>query len=73
LDIPAISLGASEDDGHTWTCLKRLQEYSGGIYNGGYGDIIALDNNVYIIVYYLSANDQSPWIEGVILDLSDNY
>lgn len=67
--LPGIGIGISSDDGKTWKQVGRPSTYQGSIYDGGYGDIIGMSQNRFMIVYYLCDKDGSPWIEGVLFSL----
>jgi len=67
---PSVSIYGSDNQGGTWQTIAELNVYAGGIYNGGYGDLIHLQNDRYLAVYYVSDTEGSPWIEGVIFTLS---
>ena len=66
---PGVSIGLSTDRGLSWERAGRLAAYSGGIYDGGYGDLVQLDANRFLAVYYLCDEDNSPWIEGCIFSI----
>lgn len=61
---PGVAIGLSMDKGLSWKQAGRLTSYSGNIYDGGYGDLVQLEANRYLAVYYLCDEDNSPWIEG---------
>jgi hypothetical protein len=64
--IPGVAIGMSRDNGVSWKRIGRLNEYRGGLYDGGYGDLVQLDTDRYLGVYYLCDGEASPWIEGCI-------
>jgi hypothetical protein len=66
---PGVSIGVSMDNGKVWERVGRLASYIGSIYDGGYGDLVQLDINRYLAVYYLCDGDNSPWIEGCIFSI----
>ncbi len=49
--------------------LGTISEYE-NTYNGGYGDIIALGEDRYLVVEYMDDEDACPWIEGFILKIN---
>ena len=61
---PGLAIGLSMDRGLSWKQAGRLISYGGSIYDGGYGDLVQLEKNRYLAVYYLCDEDNSPWIEG---------
>lgn len=63
---PGVAIGVTEDGGNTWQHIGRLCSYTGSIYDGGYGDLVELDDGEYLAVYYTCDDDASPWIEGVV-------
>lgn len=67
---PGVSIGLSLDHGISWTRAGRLASYSGSIYDGGYGDLIQLEENLYLAVYYLCDKDKSPWIQGALFQIN---
>jgi len=66
---PSVSIYGSDNQGKRWQAIAELNVYAGGLYNGGYGDIVALPNDKFLATYYVSDADASPWIEGVIFTL----
>ncbi|MCF6218367.1 MAG: glycoside hydrolase [Gammaproteobacteria bacterium] len=50
-----------------WVNAAISRDYSGALYNGGYGDVVALAGNRLFAAYYVADGDQSPWIEGAVL------
>lgn len=66
---PGVSIGLSTDKGLSWERAGRLTTYSGSIYDGGYGDLVQLEANHFLAVYYLCDEDNSPWIEGCIFSI----
>jgi hypothetical protein len=67
--LPGVAIGISSDRGESWTQSTRLASYSGSIYDGGYGDLVQLDTNRYLAVYYLCDGEASPWIEGSVFTI----
>jgi hypothetical protein len=63
---PGVAIGLSLDKGVSWRRIGQLTSYKGSIYDGGYGDLVQLDANRFLAVYYLCDEDNSPWIEGCI-------
>ena len=61
---PGVAIGLSMNKGLSWKQAGRLTSYRGSIYDGGYGDLVQLEENCYLAVYYLCDEDNSPWIEG---------
>jgi hypothetical protein len=61
---PGVGVGLSVNKGVTWERAGRLASYCGSIYDGGYGDLVHLETNRYLAVYYICDGDASPWIEG---------
>jgi len=66
---PDVGIGFSDDGGKTWHRIGSLASYKGSIYDGGYGDLIQLEGNRFLAVYYLCDQDASPWIEGAIFTI----
>jgi len=52
-----------------WSHLGVVRSYSGNRYNGGYGDVVSLGANRIFVLYYLSDEDESPWVEGAVVEL----
>ncbi|UCF92615.1 MAG: exo-alpha-sialidase [Desulfobacterales bacterium] len=69
---PGIGIGYSSDGGHNWQRLGSLAVYAGSIYDGGYGDLIQLEGNRFLAVYYLCDQDASPWIQGTLFILDQD-
>ena len=61
-DLPGVSLALSKN-GIDWE-YKKICNYTGNLYNGGYADFVELDDNRLFVVYYISDKDNEPWIEG---------
>ena len=70
---PGVAIGISLDQGVSWKRIDRLASYTGSIYDGGYGDLVQIEDNRYLSVYYLCDEDASPWIEGCIFSLTGNH
>lgn len=66
---PGVAIGMSQDQGRSWRRMARLAAYTGSIYDGGYGDVVQLNDTRYMAVYYLCDADASPWIEGCIFSI----
>lgn len=66
---PGVAIGISLDNGISWERIGRLASYKGSIYDGGYGDLVQLDANRYLAVYYLCDEGNSPWIEGCVFSI----
>ena len=66
---PGVSVGLSVDKGLSWKQAGRLTSFRGSIYDGGYGDLVQLDANRFLAVYYLCDEDNSPWIEGCMFSI----
>jgi hypothetical protein len=66
---PGVAIGVSLDNGLSWKRIARLASYKGSIYDGGYGDLVQLEKNRYLAVYYLCDQDASPWIDGCIFSI----
>ncbi len=66
---PGVAVGYSSDHSMAWKRVGRLASYTGSIYDGGYGDLLALDDNRYLAVYYLCDEEWSPWIDGCIFSI----
>jgi hypothetical protein len=64
-----VAIGVSLDNGLSWKRIARLASYKGSIYDGGYGDLVQLEENRYLAVYYLCDQDASPWIDGCIFSI----
>ncbi len=69
-DYPGIGIGMSTHGGLCWQRLGCLASYHGDIYDGGYGDLVAISERHFLAVYYLCDEDASPWIEGAIFSLA---
>ncbi len=69
-DYPGIGIGISTHGGSCWQRLGCLASYHGDIYDGGYGDLVAINENDFLAVYYLCDEDASPWIEGAIFSVA---
>ena len=69
---PGIGIGYSSNRGKNWQRIGSLASYQGSIYDGGHGDVIQLEGNRFLAVYYLCDYDASPWIEGTIFSLGQN-
>lgn len=63
---PYLSL--ARNIGDTWECLGKIASYT-NIYNGGYGDIVYLGNSRFFVVSYFDDEDESPWIDGFIIEI----
>ncbi len=70
---PGIGIGCSRDGGKNWQRIGSLAFYEGSIYDGGYGDLIQLEASRFLAVYYLCDQDASPWIEGAIFTIENNF
>lgn len=66
---PGVAIGTSSNKGVSWKRIGRLVSYSGGIYDGGYGDLVQLDQKRILAVYYICDEDASPWIEGCVFSI----
>ncbi len=66
---PGIGIGISIDNGNKWKHTGSIASYTGSIYDGGYGDIMELEKNKFLAVYYTCDEDASPWIEGVVFSI----
>jgi hypothetical protein len=71
-ETPGIAIGYSGNGGRNWQRIGLLASYEGSIYDGGYGDVIQLEVNRFLAVYYLCDQDASPWIEGSIFSLEQD-
>lgn len=73
LSGPTPGVGfAYKTKGHDqWQSADVSRNYEGALYNGGYGDLVALGGNRLFATYYVADADESPWIEGVILAWDD--
>jgi hypothetical protein len=69
-DEPGVAIGMNTDNSFTWKRVGRLNSYRGSIYDGGYGDLVQLDMDRYLAVYYLCDQDASPWIEGIVFSIN---
>ena len=67
---PGVAIGLSMDNGASWERAGRIVTYTGSIYDGGYGDLVQVEKNRYLAVYYLCDEDASPWIEGCIFSIA---
>ena len=66
---PGVAVGLSLDKGALWERSGRIATYTGSIYDGGYGDLVQLEKNCYLAVYYLCDEDALPWIEGAVFSI----
>ncbi len=64
-----VAVAISDGNGGDWRKLGRLAEYPGSIYDGGYGDLVHLDGERFLAVYYLCDHDGAPWIEGCVFKI----
>jgi hypothetical protein len=69
-DRHGIGIGISTRGGTCWQKLGCLASYHGDIYDGGYGDLLAINESHFLAVYYLCDEDASPWIEGAIFSVA---
>lgn len=69
-DYPGIGIGISTHGGTCWQRRGCLASYHGDIYDGGYGDIVAISKKYFLAVYYLCDEDASPWIEGAVFSVA---
>ncbi len=68
---PGIGFAYKAEGSDPWVNAAINRDYSGALYNGGYGDVLALADNRLFAAYYVADDDQSPWIEGAILAWGD--
>lgn len=68
---PGIGFAYKARGDDQWVNAAISRDYSGALYNGGYGDVVALADNRLFAAYYVADDDQSPWIEGAILAWGD--
>jgi hypothetical protein len=61
-----LGLALSEDQGRTWSEPAVLAEYSGGRYQGGYGDLVQTEAGEVLAVYYLTQDDGEPVLAKTI-------
>ncbi len=66
---PGLAIGISQDQGRSWRRIAKPALYTGSVYDGGYGDLVQLNDNRYLAVYYLCDADASPWIEGCVFTI----
>jgi len=66
--LPGVGVAISSDGKHF--ARKRIAEYTGGLYNGGYADFVQLDKDTIFVVYYTADKSSEPWIEGRIIPIS---
>lgn len=66
--LPGVGLAISLD-GERFV-RKRIAEYTGNLYNGGYADFVQLDKESVFVVYYASDESDEPWIEGQVINIS---
>ncbi len=66
-NLPGIGLALS-DDGINWERIN-LKHYRGNLYEGGYTDFIEIEDNKLFVVYYISDEDNEPWIEAEIVNV----
>ncbi len=68
---PGVGFACKTDDEDRWKSTNISREYEGALYNGGYGDLVDLGENRLLAIYYVADADNSPWIEGAILEWRD--
>ncbi len=66
-DPPGVGLAISED-GINWK-RYNICRYTGNLYNGGYADFVEIGGGKLFVVYYISDEDNEPWIEGTIINI----
>jgi len=66
-DMPGVGLALLDDEMNLQ--YYNIAKYSGNLYNGGYADLVEIDNNKLFVVYYTCDEDNEPWIEGKIVEL----
>ena len=66
-NLPGIGLALS-DDGINWERIN-LKHYRGNLYEGGYTDFAEIEDNKLFVVYYISDEDNQPWIEAEIVNV----
>ncbi len=71
ISTPGIGFAYKTEDSDQWVNAAINRDYSGALYNGGYGDVVALADNRLFAAYYVADGDQSPWIEGAVLAWGD--
>lgn len=64
-----VGIGISLDGGKSWEYGGALATYDGSIYDGGYADILELQANRFLAVYYLGNEAASPGIEGCVFSI----
>ncbi len=63
------SLKISGDGGKSWGRPKKLSEYGGSRYHGGYGDVAPLGDNRWLGICYAPGPTKYPGIEGRVFAL----
>ena len=66
-----VSLSLSEDLGRTWSEPYILEEYRGGRFHGGYGDLVVTESGALLAVYYVCAEDADPVVKRCLFELED--
>ncbi len=66
-ELPGVSLAVSGDC-ESWNILN-ICRYTGGLYNGGYADFVEIEPGILFIVYYISDEDNEPWIEAALVKI----
>lgn len=67
---PTAAISLAEWGAAGWQRLGALTHYSGGIYDGGYGDLLPLAAGRLLAVAYLCDDDQrAPWVDGWVATL----
>lgn len=66
---PGIGIAEERGD-NTWHFVGSIKSYTGGLYDGGYGDLITLGAGRYLAAGYFSDEDGSPWVDTFLLTLA---
>ncbi len=66
-----VSLAVSGDQGRTWSEPFVLEEYWGGRFHGGYGDLAVTEAGQVLAVYYVCPEHGEPRVKRCLLEVED--
>ena len=66
-----VSLSISGDQGRTWSRPFVLEEYWGGRYHGGYGDLAVTEKGQVLAVYYVCDQDGEPRVKSCLFEIEE--
>ncbi len=67
----SVSLSVSGDRGRTWSRPYVLEEYRGGRFHGGYGDLVATESGAVLAVYYVCDEDADPVVKRCLFEVKE--